>query len=204
MIYIYGLVDPLVHQIAYIGKTNDLYERWESHVKTDAEHMAGKWIKRLRMAGIKPTLIVLEVLPDESDWILAERWWINHGQRMGWPLTNTVHGHDVQTSEFNYSQLAASIDRWSEMQPRLLMPAVTFQPRPVKPQFDKREYALGDLHAPGYIDMNKDDELSKETIRFLLNSGISKNRIISEILPPANRNKCFDFINAAIGERVNA
>lgn len=40
-------------------------------------------------------------------------------------------------------------------------------------------------------------------IRRLVNSGISKNKII-KLFPPANRNQCFDFINAAIGERMNA
>lgn len=37
-----------------------------------------------------------------------------------------------------------------------------------------------------------------QLIRRLLKSGMSRNRIIKEILPPANRNKCFDFINAAL------
>lgn len=34
-------------------------------------------------------------------------------------------------------------------------------------------------------------------IRRLVNSGMSKNKII-KLLPPANRNQCFDFINAAL------
>lgn len=42
-------------------------------------------------------------------------------------------------------------------------------------------------------------------IRAMLRNGISKNRIIAEILPNANRNKCFDFINAATQrQEVNA
>lgn len=49
----------------------------------------------------------------------------------------------------------------------------------------------------------KPTEEEAKMIRRLVKSGISKNKII-KLLPPANRNQCFDFINAAIGERVNA
>ena len=119
MIYIYGLVDPLVHQIAYVGKTNDLYGRWESHVKTEAQHITGQWIQRLRAAGIEPTLVALETLPDDGDWMNAERWWISHGLRIGWPLTNTVYAGD--RAESNGNAFAESISVWSnEISPQLL------------------------------------------------------------------------------------
>jgi S-DNA-T family DNA segregation ATPase FtsK/SpoIIIE len=49
----------------------------------------------------------------------------------------------------------------------------------------------------------KPTEEEAKMIRRLVKSGISKNKII-KLLPPANRNQCFDFINAAIGERMNA
>ena len=38
-------------------------------------------------------------------------------------------------------------------------------------------------------------------IRALLRSGMSKNRIINEVLPPASRNKCFEYINAALSRQ---
>ncbi|MBT9173488.1 MAG: hypothetical protein DDT21_01889 [Syntrophomonadaceae bacterium] len=100
MIYIYGLIDPSVHKIAYIGKTNDLYARWGRHTKTDERHKAGEWIKRLRIAGVEPTVVVLEEMADDADWINAERWWIAHGLRMKWPLSNTAYasGHNGEKS----------------------------------------------------------------------------------------------------------
>jgi len=116
MIYIYGLIDPLVHQIAYVGKTNDLYERWESHVKTEAPHVAGQWIQGLRTVGVEPTLVVLEVLPDDGDWENAERWWIAHGLRIGWPLTNTIHTREK--GEFNSITLIGIIKSSHHMTPQ--------------------------------------------------------------------------------------
>jgi DNA segregation ATPase FtsK/SpoIIIE-like protein len=38
-------------------------------------------------------------------------------------------------------------------------------------------------------------------IRAMLKGGMSKNKLIAEFLPNANRNKCFDFINAALGRQ---
>ena len=135
MIYIYGLVDPLVHQIAYVGKTNDLYGRWESHVKTEAQHITGQWIQRLRAAGVEPTLVVLEVLPDDGDWMNAERWWISHGLRIGWPLTNTIYAGD--RAESNGNAFAESISVWSsEISPQLLKQSkrTSNQPTPISIQ----------------------------------------------------------------------
>ena len=91
MVYIYGLIDPLVHQIAYVGKTNDLNGRLQSHISTTAQHTTGQWIKRLRSVNARPSIVVLELMEDDGDWDNSERWWISHGLRMGWPLTNTVH-----------------------------------------------------------------------------------------------------------------
>lgn len=121
MIVIYGLVDPLVHQVAYIGKTNDIYDRWEAHVKTEADHLTGQWIKRLRLAGIQPVMIILETLPDDGDWSNAERWWIAHGLRIGWPLTNTVHTNGSR-AEQNCNTLVSAVNSWEELNPRLITP----------------------------------------------------------------------------------
>lgn len=116
-LYIYGLVDPLVHQIAYVGQTErDIYERWEQHVKTKSESLAGRWVKRLRAAGLQPTLIVLEVLPDNGDIDNAERWWIAHGLRMGWPLVNTQHVGERRIKE-NYSALSKAISAHTVLKP---------------------------------------------------------------------------------------
>lgn len=119
MIYIYGLIDPLVHQIAYVGKTNDLYGRWESHINTMASHSTAQWIQRLRVSGVQPTLVVLEAINDDSDWDNAERWWISHGLRIGWPLTNTIHASMVRI-ENNVSGLSESVNAWQTIEPQSL------------------------------------------------------------------------------------
>jgi hypothetical protein len=46
------------------------------------------------------------------------------------------------------------------------------------------------------------DEEAK-LIRRWYRSGMSKNKIV-QLLPPANRNQCFEFVNAALGERMTA
>lgn len=134
MIYIYGLIDPLVHQIAYVGKTNDLYGRWESHVKTEAQHIAGQWIQRLRAAGIEPTLVVLETMADDADWANAERWWIAHGLRIGWPLTNTMYAGEKAENHGN--AFAESIASWNNgIEPQLLNKPTKVTPKTPRYEF---------------------------------------------------------------------
>ena len=91
--YIYGLVNPLTHQVSYIGRTIDLYGRFDEHLKDLTENLKAKWIKTLRVSGVAPVLIVLEEVDDEIA-AIRETWWINFGVRAGWPLTNSVVPHD--------------------------------------------------------------------------------------------------------------
>lgn len=90
--YIYGLIDPSNHLISYIGKTSDLYERWEQHVGDASHSIKAEWIKKLAASNVKPLLVVLDMVEDGGDVLNAERWWIAHGLRHGWPLTNTTYG----------------------------------------------------------------------------------------------------------------
>lgn len=90
---IYGLVDPLTHQVSYIGRTIDLYERFDAHLKDVAETLKAKWIKNLRVSGVSPVMIVLEEVDDEVG-AIREAWWINFGVRVGWPISNTVMPND--------------------------------------------------------------------------------------------------------------
>ena len=45
------------------------------------------------------------------------------------------------------------------------------------------------------------DEMAEIVRRLYLEEGYSKNRIINEVLPPASRNKCFEYINAALSRQ---
>lgn len=85
--YIYALVDPVTHLINYIGRTNNLYERWKQHVSGESGQAKSDWIRQLRMSGIDPVLIVLEeaTLDRVSE---RESYWIDFGFAAGWPLKN--------------------------------------------------------------------------------------------------------------------
>jgi len=52
------------------------------------------WLQSLKSEGLKPTMIYLETLPDESEWQEVEKEWIAIGREIGWPLTNNTDGGD--------------------------------------------------------------------------------------------------------------
>jgi len=90
-VYIYGLIDPTNHQVSYVGKTNDLYGRWRQHLADATNSPKAQWLQKLQAMELKPTLVVLECLKDEAEHVDAERFWIAHGLRLGWPLKNTAY-----------------------------------------------------------------------------------------------------------------
>lgn len=96
--YIYGLVDPFTHMISYIGQTNDLHNRWRQHVKNIGKTIKGDWMYKLRMAGVEPSLIILETTtPEQVD--RREEYWISFGFTEGWPLTNSKIGNHLLIAE---------------------------------------------------------------------------------------------------------
>lgn len=95
--YIYGLIDPLSHKICYIGRTVDLYARLESHIDEMAKSIKGEWIRRLRASGLRPSVTILDQFENGPE-AEIERWWIEFGRRMGWPLTNTLN---MQSEKYN-------------------------------------------------------------------------------------------------------
>lgn len=99
--YIYGLIDPMLHKICYIGRTINLYGRLEQHVEEVTATIKGEWIKRLRAAGIRPTLVVLDYFEDGNAEAI-ETWWIEFGRRAGWPLTNTI---GIDSEKYNMASL---------------------------------------------------------------------------------------------------
>lgn len=89
--YIYGLVDPRTSLIAYVGKSNDVYARWEQHISDTTNAAKTAWVRQLMASGIAPIVVILETVDDYGDWDTAERWWIAQGIRTGWPLLNQTH-----------------------------------------------------------------------------------------------------------------
>jgi hypothetical protein len=75
---IYGLRDPTINEIRYVGYTRgDTARRlwWHLHEaqmrNTCHRH---RWLRSLLNQGLKPTIVVLEIVAD--DWKLREKYWI--------------------------------------------------------------------------------------------------------------------------------
>jgi group I intron endonuclease len=91
-IYIYTLSDPITNQIRYVGKTQNLNERFRSHVnaKKSNKHKVN-WINKLKNNGFLPVIEVLDVVSRDS-WELAEKYWIQQMKAWGFNLLNATDG----------------------------------------------------------------------------------------------------------------
>ncbi len=92
--FIYGLKDPLTKEIRYIGKSDSPSSRYQNHLSmsaADVNRHKKNWIKSLQQQMMRPELVILERVNDES-WEERERWWIAKGRKDGWPLTNLSEG----------------------------------------------------------------------------------------------------------------
>ena len=91
---IYGLVDPNLKQIRYVGRSSSGLWRPNAHrhpgkLHKDQTH-CGRWIRKLLASGLDYSVVVLEA--DVLDLNARERYWIAHGRQQGWPLTNILDG----------------------------------------------------------------------------------------------------------------
>ncbi len=101
MTFIYALVDPSTNEIRYVGKSNDPYVRYNSHLcyARQPQHQkthCGRWIKLILLKELKPQLIILECC-EHSLWKERERFWISYSRSKGWPLTNLTEGGEGVT-----------------------------------------------------------------------------------------------------------
>ena len=87
--YIYALADPKDGRIRYVGKTNQPYTRFKTHLRGDVrpDHPKAKWLQSLKLRGLQPSLVILEeVSNDEMD--ERERQWIRRIAVTSSDLTN--------------------------------------------------------------------------------------------------------------------
>lgn len=71
---IYALVDPDTDVVLYVGASLDAEARLAQHRARPSRRLA-PWIEKLKAAGKRPTLHVLERVV-ARDWQRRERWWI--------------------------------------------------------------------------------------------------------------------------------
>ncbi len=95
MYYVYGIIDPTENMIGYVGITsNTPQRRLVQHLRQDDRDGKGEkrqWLDGLLENGFMPTVITLQVVDTVQQAQIVEKWWIAHGQMIGWPLRNSKH-----------------------------------------------------------------------------------------------------------------
>lgn len=96
MVKIYGLVCPMTNEIRYIGKTvRSLQARLHNHItesRRSRNSHKHRWIAKCCDEGSRPTMWLLEEVPDGVRWQERERTWIQKALEMGLHLTNQTAG----------------------------------------------------------------------------------------------------------------
>jgi hypothetical protein len=94
--YIYALCDPINKDIRYIGKSTDPQKRLRTHIDRSKSPKTHKecWITHLTNLGLKPEIVILEIIPAFTDWEICEKQWIIKAKEEGWELTNLTEGGD--------------------------------------------------------------------------------------------------------------
>lgn len=92
---IYALIDPETNQVRYVGKANNISQRYKAHLNRARKHQIHKknWIQQLKNKKLKPIMVVIDVvLLDE--WIFWEKYWISQMKTWGFNLINYTEGGD--------------------------------------------------------------------------------------------------------------
>lgn len=92
MNYIYTLSNPETNEVRYIGKTQNIKERYSKHLrmaksKKNSNTYLYSWIKSLRS---NPKIEILDEV--EKDWQFWEQYWICQFKTWGFNLTNLTIG----------------------------------------------------------------------------------------------------------------
>ncbi len=95
MFVIYALIDCRDTSVRYVGMTNDLTERFISHLRNGEVNRAkNDWILELKGKGLVPICRTLQVCYSEREAREAERNWIAAFLEIDEPLTNAERtGH---------------------------------------------------------------------------------------------------------------
>ena len=111
--FIYILQHPITFEIKYVGKTNNLKQRYYQHtsekclMNTGSKKLAA-WILKLLKSNMKPVMSIIEEC--DSDWQLREVYWIQHYKDKGYDLCNLSTGGDgVGHTELSKSKISSSL-----------------------------------------------------------------------------------------------
>src|SRR5258708_23580552 len=89
MYFVYTLTDPRTGTVAYVGITNNAYERFKQHISyRDNNGKKHAWIQQLQQEKVMPAMKILEVVENEEIALDRERYWIRRYKEQGLQLTN--------------------------------------------------------------------------------------------------------------------
>ncbi len=92
---IYVLIDPITNMVRYVGKANNVTQRYRAHLNRARKHQIHKknWIEQLKKIGLKPIIEVIDEVPIK-EWIFWETYWISQMRTWGYDLINYTNGGD--------------------------------------------------------------------------------------------------------------
>jgi excinuclease UvrABC nuclease subunit len=95
MTNIYVLIDPETNQVRYVGKANNVSQRYKAHLNGARKHQIHKlnWINSLKKKKLKPIIEVVDIVPIE-EWVFWETYWISQFKTWGFNLINYTQGGD--------------------------------------------------------------------------------------------------------------
>jgi group I intron endonuclease len=103
IVYIYTLSDPISDEIFYCGKTINLKERFNGHMKEKHNEKKRNWILSLKKIGLKPKMEIIEIC-DENDWHIFEKYWISQLKSWGFNLFNLTEGGEDGITGYSHTQ----------------------------------------------------------------------------------------------------
>lgn len=113
--FIYTLSNPITNEVRYVGKANDLTQRYKNHLKFKVwrKNHKNDWIMSLIKMGIKPKMEVIDIVSID-EWMFWEQYWISQFRSWGFNLVNGTFG-----GEGSVMVTAESRKRMSEAQKRV-------------------------------------------------------------------------------------
>ena len=95
---IYVLIDPITNMVRYVGKANNVTQRYRAHLNKARDHQTHKrnWVNSLKKLGLKPIIEVIDVVSID-EWVFWETYWISQMKTWGFELVNNTLGGDGST-----------------------------------------------------------------------------------------------------------
>ena len=92
---IYTLTDPRTNKVRYVGKANNVSQRYKAHLNKARKHQTHKWnwIQQLKREGLKPIIDVIDIV-SIYEWQYWEIYWISQMKQWGFDLVNYTNGGD--------------------------------------------------------------------------------------------------------------